>query len=250
MLPHAERVLAALKDAADALAGLRSGDAGPVSLAAVGTLAGPGLTRVLKHFSARFPKADLSLRTATSAEVSDLVRRGEAAIGLRYLDDPSPDLDRRALRPEPMKVVCAPNHTLAGKRVRSLRDLKSERWLAFPRNEGREAATADVFAQFVVRGVAEINWFGVDSLTAQKRLIEAGYGIALLPESNIGEELRSRSLAIITVRDLDVANPVVAITRRAGYLSPASRVLLDLLESDFDGDSRHGRALRRAERSR
>src|SRR5438874_10544794 len=63
LLPHAERVLAALKDASEALAALRAGHSGPVSLAAVGTLAGTNLTRVLKRFSARFPDAELSLRT-------------------------------------------------------------------------------------------------------------------------------------------------------------------------------------------
>jgi DNA-binding transcriptional LysR family regulator len=231
LLPYAERVLAALKDASDAL---RSRNAGPVSMAAVGTLAGTGLSAVLERFAALFPDARLSLQTATSTGVSERVRRGEVSIGLRYFDDPSPDLVCLGLRPERLRVVCGCAHRLAGKSVRSLRELSAEPWLAFPDPfDRREASAASLFIQFQIRGVPEIQWTPVDSLTAQKRLIEAGFGIALLPESSISEERARKTLATISVRDLDVANPVTAIVRKDGYLSAAARKLLELLKSDY-----------------
>jgi|HubBroStandDraft_6_1064221.scaffolds.fasta_scaffold151520_2 DNA-binding transcriptional LysR family regulator len=64
-----------------------------------------------------------------------------------------------------------------------------------------------------------------------KRLVEAGLGVALLPESAIDEELRIGSLATIPVADLKVANPVYAVVRRGGYLSPATLNLLALLRT-------------------
>lgn len=234
LLPHAERVLAALKDTADALEALRSGDGGPVSIAAVGTLASSGLTRVLKKFAARAPGVALSLRTATSGQVSELVRSGAATIGLRYFDDPSPDLISHSLRPEPLVVACTPDHARAGKRVARFADLRSEHWLAFPQGaDFAEPSAVHIFAQFLMRGVAEINWTAIDSLTAQKRLVEAGFGIALLPESAVAEERAAKTLAVIRVSDLDAANPVTAIMRKDGYLSTASRKLLEILKADY-----------------
>lgn len=232
LLPHAERVLAALKDTADALQGLRAGDSGQVTLAAVGTLAGTDLTTVLKRFAARCPGVGLILRTATSVEVSELVRRGEAAIGLRYFDDPAPDLVCRQLKPEALVVACARTHRLANKPVRALTALRGEAWLAFPKDR-REPSAETIFAQFHARGVADIPWTPIDSLTAQKRLIEAGFGIALLPQSAIAEERAKKTLAVIRVGDLAIANPVSAVTRKDGYLSPASRTLLDTLSAEF-----------------
>lgn len=232
LLPYAERVLAALQDASKAVDALRFGQAGSLSIAVVGTLAGAALTSVLQRFAARFPKIELSLRTATSDEVSDLVRRGEVTIGLRYFDDPAPDLVCQPLPAEALMVVCGSTHELAGTAVQSLRDLRAQHWLAFPRDhERREASAETIFAQFLIRDVPDIRWTPVDSLTAQKRLIEAGFGIALLPESGVVEERSAKTLATITVGDLDVAIPVTAIVRKNGYLSAASIGLLQLLTS-------------------
>ncbi len=231
LLPRAERVLAALQDAAEVVGELRSGHAGPVAIAAVGTLAGGALTGVLRRFAAEFPRVELSLRTATSDQVSDHVRRGEVTIGLRYYDDPGADLVCRALPPERMTVICGPDHPLAGRTVASLRDLKDERWLAFPRPDDRgEVSAGKIFAEFLVRDVARIDWTAIDSLTAQKRLAEAGFGIALLPDSAVAEERAGGSLAAIGVADLDALTPVSAVVRRDGYLSPAALALLAWLE--------------------
>ena len=93
MVPFAERAVAATQDAENAVRALAKPNAGPVALAIVGTLAGSSLSKVMQRFARANPDAELALRTATSAEVSELVRRGEATIGLRYDRDRSRDLD-------------------------------------------------------------------------------------------------------------------------------------------------------------
>ena len=101
---------------------------------------------------------------------------------------------------EPLQVVCAPDHPRAGRRVAKLAELRGERWIAFPVVPGRREITAShVFALFQTHGLGEIDWTPVDSLTAQKRLVEAGLGIALLSESHAAEELRYGTIATIGV---------------------------------------------------
>jgi DNA-binding transcriptional LysR family regulator len=232
LLPHAERVAAALQDAMAAIEAAKSGTAGIVHVAAVGTLASTGLTRLLQDFRGAFPAAEVRLRTATSAEVSQLVRRGDAAIGLRYAGDASADLDSEIVGREPLLVTCAPSHPLAGTQVASLERLAGEHWLAFPDRPSRgEAFAATIFAQFLVRGIAEIDWIAIDSLTAQKRLVEAGFGLALLQESAVAEEMAGGSMAAIGVGDLDAQVPVAVVVRRGGFLNQASRALLDKLRA-------------------
>ena len=249
MVPYAERAVAAAQDAENAIRALKRQNAGPVSLAVVGTLAGGRLSEILKRFAREHPGVDIKLQTATSAEVSDLVRRGEAAIGLRYDIDRLRDLDYERLPSEQLQVVCALDHPLAGKRVARLADLRGERWIAFPEIPGRrEIAAAHVFALFLTHGLGEVVWTPVDSLTAQKRLVEAGLGIALLSQTHAAEELRFRSIATIRVGDLAAGQDIVAVTRRGGFLSAASQRLLEIIRAGHAGTKSAGPRVGRPKR--
>ena len=101
-----------------------------------------------------------------------------------------------------------------------LPSLRGERWIAFPEVPGRrEIAASHILALFQTLGLGDVVWTPVDSLTAQKRLVEAGFGIALLSQINAAEELGSEALSTISVRDLKASHDVVTVTRRGGFLS-------------------------------
>src|SRR5690606_36401336 len=130
-LPFAEAALAAIKDGRDAVRATVSKEAGDVSLALVGTLADTHIVHVLRNFARRSKSSAFDIRTASSQEVSDLVRRGEVTLGLRYFADARPEIAMRIVGRENMLVICAPDHRLADKRVGKT-DLENERWIGFP----------------------------------------------------------------------------------------------------------------------
>jgi DNA-binding transcriptional LysR family regulator len=72
----------------------------------------------------------------------------------------------------------------------------------------------------------------IDSLTAQKRLAQAGFGLALVPVSSVRDELRRGLLVELDVPAMRTAIPIVAVHRRNGYLSPATCALLKLLMAE------------------
>jgi DNA-binding transcriptional LysR family regulator len=72
-------------------------------------------------------------------------------------------------------------------------------------------------------GGAEI--LPVDSLTAQKRMVEAGFGLAILPESSLDEELRTGTLYRIDAPALTATIPVALIRRRNAFQTGAARAL-------------------------
>lgn len=225
LLPFAETAVANLRDAQAAVHAVHAAAAGPVRMALVGTLAGSALTPALRRFTRSHPGVQLHLRTATSHEVSDLVRRAEATIGLRYGTDPDTELHCEELFAERMVIVAANDHRLAHGR-HDLTELGPQQWLAFPDVPGRpEAAARYVRRTLDAAGVADDRVLRVDSLTAQKRLVEAGFGIALIPQGAIAEEQATGSLAVVDVDGLDVAVPVTLLTRTRGYLSAAAQTL-------------------------
>ncbi len=212
-LPHAEALLASVRDGAEAVAALR-GESGTVTLALVGTLASTALTARLKRFRDDRPAIDLRIRTALSAEVSELVRRGDANLGLRYRADPQ--LEAQVVYEESMLPVCAPDHPLA--HARDARQLAGERWIGFP-------AVDIVRRVLAAAGLDEAEIVPIDSLTAQKRMVEAGFGLALLPESALDEG----DLHVLDVAELRASQPVVLVRRRGAFESGAVRALRSVL---------------------
>jgi DNA-binding transcriptional LysR family regulator len=229
-LPHAEAALAALKDGREAVRALRGGMQGTVSLALVGTLADTHVVDVLRRFARRAKNVRLELRTASSIEVSDLVRRGDAMLGLRYFAAANAELASLDAGSEAMLVIADPGHRLAGRRVRDARLLAGERWIGFPPSRGETDSSGHVLARQLIRaGLHDADVTLIDSLTAQKRLAQAGFGIALVPESSVRDELRRHLLVALDVPAMRTAIPIVAIHRRNGYLGPAAKALLQLL---------------------
>ena len=131
-LPHAEALLASMRDGLDSVRALHQVDRGMITLALVGTLASTTLTGCLQRFRDAHPRVELRLRTALSQEVSVLVRRGDATLGLRYGGDPHPDMVTVSVYDEVMMVVCSPRHRLAERRSVAPSALGTERWVAFP----------------------------------------------------------------------------------------------------------------------
>ena len=243
LLPYAEAALAGLKDGAEAVRGLARGERGTVSVALVGTLASTRFAGMLRQFGQRHPSVKLELRTANSEEVSDLVRRGEATLGLRYFTDPDPGLVSEPVTEEALVLACSPDHRLAGRRVRDSGVLAGERWVAFPPQRRRREPFATALEQrLAAAGIEAAEIVRIDSLTAQKRLVEAGFGIALLIESSVQEELRLGSLKIIDAPALRGGVPVTLVRRRNGYLSGAARSLVAVIKAGAATRARRRRA--------
>ncbi|MGH9884471.1 MAG: LysR family transcriptional regulator, partial [bacterium] len=229
LLPHAEAVLAAVRDGERAVRELGRKAMGPrtLRLALVGTLADSHIVDALRRFQKRFAGASVELRTANSREVSELVRRGEAHLGVRYHADPDPKLESIALGAEGLRVVVPATHRVRARRLPDLRALEGETWLGFPADPRHPEASLE--SGLRAAGIASPRVTPVDSLTAQKRLVEAGFGIALLPQSSFREEVARGSLRTIEVPSLNAAQPVVAVRRRGGHPSPLASALLELL---------------------
>ncbi len=226
-LPHAQAMLASMRDGIDAVGAVRTPGHGTVTLALVGTLASSGLTARLSRLCQQYPRLDLRLRTALSAEVSALVLRGDAAVGLRYDSDPDPGLVSVVIHQERLVAVCPPGHPLAAGRADLGAALAGQRWLAFPTGPGGpgDPYVAALWQLLAAHGLGGAEILPIDSLTAQKRMAEAGFGLAILPESSLDEELRSGTLHAIDAPALTATIPVTMIRRRNAFETGAASAL-------------------------
>ena len=77
--------------------------------------------------------------------------------------------------------------------------LAGERWGGFPPTPGEPGSGQILARQLVRAGLADPDVILIDSLTAQKRLAQAGFGLALVPESSVRDELRHGTLVSLDI---------------------------------------------------
>jgi DNA-binding transcriptional LysR family regulator len=224
-MPFAERALAAVASGREAAVAQREPRAGTVSIAIVGTLVDADLARALAGASSGVTR--FRVLTGTSTEVSRMVRRGEVNLGVRYLADGDAEIVSEPIGVERMRVVRSP----------ALEDCDRARWIGFPLTR----TSKDDFGRLLQRRLAPLGVdysevMTVDSLTAQKRLVEAGLGIALLPQSSVTGELQRETLVVAEMPAVETTIPIVLVSRRKGYLSPAASDLAAMLGRAFPRD--------------
>lgn len=232
-LPYAQRVLAAIEDGRAAVAGLAE-ERATIVLALVGTLASTRLTALLQAFRADHPLVQLLLRTGRSDDVSTLVLQGDAQLGLRYFADPNKDMCSVLVTHEPLVAICSATSRFFPDVPSEPHALTGVPWVTYPLNAGSsgEPMARILERQLVIHQLDASERIIIDSLTAQKRLIEADFGIGFVPLSGIEEELRLETVRILPLDTLNTTVPVMAIYRRQAYLGGSTTRLLSLLTSD------------------
>lgn len=221
-LPFAERALAAVASGREAANAEREAGAGTVALAIVGSLVDAAFARALSDFSIGSER--LRVLTGTSGHVSRLLRQGAANLGVRYLEDEDPEVESQPIGCERMCVVQSPHHAYDD----------APRWIGFPLTR----SSKDDFGRLLERklaaaGAGYADVMTVDSLSAQKRLVEVGLGIALLPLSSVRDELERGTLMVAERPDMQATMPICLIRRRNGYQSPAAEELAATLRAAF-----------------
>ena len=229
LLPHAERAAAAELDALRAIDEHIAGSRGRVTVGVVGSLAGSWLSGVIERVLLEEPEIDLVVSTATSRQIRDQVLRGDLDLGIGYARPTDADLEVRVLFDEALVVVGAPSHRHAGRRV-TLDDLRGERWLLFPELPAHPESSGTIARSVLVaHQVPPEQIRPIDSLSAQRALARAGYGLAFLPSSAVADDVAAGDLVILDVRDARITTPVILLTRRGSYRSGATRALLERL---------------------
>ena len=225
LLPYAEAMLAAHSDAREAVHAQLRGGAAELTLAVVGTIVDSRLCAELKRFCGARPELRLTIRTGSSAEISQLVRQGEATLGVRYFSDPEPHLTTVEIGREDMIVVAAADHPRI-KRSARLEALAAEPWLGFPATKAYKEAFGRILRQrLMVAGLTQVQLMEVDSLAAQKQLVEAGFGLALLPKSALRAELARKTLIAVDAPAIATSIPISVVQRKRVFLGVAARAL-------------------------
>ena len=210
-LPYAVRALETLTDGRMQVNALERGGAGRLAIGAAPAVSTYVLPALLKRFSQGYPRVSVSVRTGHSEEILDLVLREQVKVGLvRALQHP--EIISTPLYEDRLILVVEPGHPFgAAGRIR-MKELAEQQLVQFDRTSSYHDLTS---ALFVTAGVSPAGTMELDNIDAAKKMVEQGFGVALLPQTSVADELEAGTLADVDVVDAaPVRRKIVAITRR------------------------------------
>jgi DNA-binding transcriptional LysR family regulator len=223
-LPYAVRAIETLADGRRLVNAFERGGAGRLALGAAPAVSTYVLPALLKRFAVGHPRVEVSVRTGHSEEVLELVLRGQVDLGLvRALRHP--DIESTPLYEDELVLVVEPDHRLAARGRIELEKLGHEQLILFDRTSSYTELTHALFrgAGVVPSGVMEL-----DNIDAAKKMVQEGFGVALLPHTAVADELAAGILREIKITDAEpVRRQIVAIRRRDGG-APAGTVAVFL----------------------
>jgi DNA-binding transcriptional LysR family regulator len=188
LLPYARRMIELAEEARTAVADADE-PAGTLAIGTMESLTSYRLPPLLELFHHRYPRVRLSLRTTIGDETRQALRQGTYDLGFLMEEQTEhAGLEGVVLAEEPLVLVAAPGHPLAGKPVTTA-DLVRQPLLATEPG----CAYRDLFERELT-ALAPVDFMEFGTIEATKRAAAAGLGSALLPEVTVAAELSEGSL--------------------------------------------------------
>ena len=230
LVGHADAILARLADAEaelEAMAGLRGGRLRLLAFASAGASIMPA---AIARFRDRHPAVEVTLAPAEPDEAIEMLRAGEADIGMTietlWADDVADGIQRTHLLDDPFYLVLPEHHPQAKRRSIRLSEMADEAWIL----GSNDASCPD--GQVLVRACNKAGFepriaFQSDDYNSIQGFIATGMGVCLIPDlalTNVRNDVVVRSLG-----PKAPARRISALTTDSGFCSPAKQAMLDVL---------------------
>jgi len=218
VLVRTREILAQIRGAEDAIAGLAAIERGLLNVAVInaGDYFFPWL---LAAFRDRHPGVRVRLTVGNRDEL--LERLADHAVDLAVMSHPPTRevFAAEPFAPHPHVIVAAPDHPLAGKRPVSIERIGSEPLLTREPGSATRLAMEQAFAE---AGVVPRIEMEVASNETIKQAVAAGFGVGFLSAHAVQQELALGRLAVVAVKGFPVMRQWYVVHRRDRRLPPVT----------------------------
>jgi len=185
---------------------------------------------LLGPFAQAHPGVDIELAVENRDRVVERLQRGQDDLVVMMLPPQDVLLEVVPFLDNPLVVIAAINHPLAGRRV-ALRRLEAERWLMREPGSGTRMAAQQHFDQmaFVPRIAMSLG-----SNEAIKHAVSAGLGLAVVSRLAVADRLDPMApgaVAIVPVQGFPLRRRWSVVWRRDQPLSAAARGFIAYLQA-------------------
>lgn len=225
LMDYAARMLSLAEEARTVVSGADA-PSGSLTVTAPETICTYRLPPVLRQFRQRYPQVRLVYRPVRGTDLGRNVIQSDADIAF-WLAEPmqSSNLIIEPLIEEPLALIAAPDHRLAGYACVRPTDLEDEPLLLTERGCNYRALFE---RRLVEAGVVPSTDYEFDSVEAIKQCVMANVGIAVLPQIDVQRELDNGSLVALPWDQPDFRVLTLVMRHAEKWVSPAMAAFLDL----------------------
>ncbi len=198
----------------------------PVRLAAIYSVGLRDMGQYLERFRRMEPRANVQIEYLHPDQVYQRVLDGTADLGLVSFPKSSRKLLAVPWREEEMVVVCPPQHPWSRRGHIRVRELRGQPYVHFEQGLVIRRQV-DRFLRHHGAPVQVVMEF--DNIENIKKAVEAGAGVALLPEPTVAREVEAGTLIALPLADAVFVRPLGIIYRRSPRLSLAAQRFLEVL---------------------
>ena len=231
---HCVKLVRQFEELESRLSNLHSRSSDTVRVASIYSVGLSYMKQFVQRFTELNPQINVQLEYHHPSEVYNLVKSGDADLGLLSYPTATNSVAVIPWREEKMSIVISPDHPLANDHEISLNDLNGFDMVGFDQNLriGQEINRVLANANATPNVVMEF-----DNIETLKRAIEINAGFSILPQAHVQREVSAGTLTAVTVNDNSLVRPVGIIHRDNIKLGKNTENFIELLIEDVQAPS-------------
>ena len=195
LLGRTREILRALKDAEDALDGLRGLKRGRINLAVVST-AKYFVPRLLARFGKQFPELEVRLSVNNRDAVIDQLVSNEVDLAIMGRSPQALQTVAQAFAQNPHVIIAAPDHPLARERRIAVDRVAKEIFIVREPGSGTRLAMEQFFEERALTCRVGMEMASNETI---KQAVMAGMGVSFISRHTIDLEIQTQRLAVLNV---------------------------------------------------
>lgn len=187
-------------------------------------------TRLMSRFRQAQPGIRITLNVVNRETLLALLANNE--IDLALMGQPPADLDLEALPliANPLVVIAAPNHPLAGQKRIALARIAQEPFMLREPGSGTRSATESFFESCGLRLKAAME---MNANEAIKQAVEVGLGLGVVSLHTVESECRAGKLCVLDVDGFPIERQWYRVHRRGKRFSASAQAFTDFLTAEI-----------------
>jgi molybdate transport repressor ModE-like protein len=224
-LRSAHLVIRELNNLEHSLANLKGLKGGGLTVSAVST-ASVFAARLMAIFRSHHPEVRVSLNVVNRETLLHHLEDNASDLALMGMPPEGHQLIARPFMENPLVIIAAADHPLAGQERIKLEDLLDEPLVAREPASGTRSALEHFFSE---QGLAFKPAMEMNKNEAIKQAVEAGLGVGLVSLHTVQAELASGQLCVLDVEGLPLKRQWYLVQREGKRLSPAAQAFSELV---------------------